>query len=286
MSYTVNKIISFLLVINANLLTATTHTDAEKEIIMNRLSNYDGPKTWLLSYPCSANTWTRYCLEYLTQRPTFAPYHVDKKNEPLAWLAGFDIDINKPPIEKTHSLVCATFNKNSDKLIFILRNPKEAIQRASFVLECKEDLTKAERGKKYFENIATFDSWNPQNRFLVYYEDLIMEPEKTLGEILHFLNETPSKLKSFMAEYEKHQKKSIEIYYESFSKAKDLLYHSKKMKPGLRKRIDSWIEELFPMQWNTYLKHRYSEAILKYDSTSIVKPIALATAVVSKALSI
>ena len=41
-----------------------------------------------------------------------------------------------------------------------------------------------------------------------------------------------------MAEYEKHQKKSIEIYYESFSKAKDLLYHSKKMKPGLRKRID------------------------------------------------
>ena len=72
-----------------------------------------------------------------------------------------------------------------------------------------------------------------------------------------------------MSEYEKHQKKSIGIYYESFyQKRRISLFHSKKMQPALRKQIDGWIEELYPMQWNTYLKHRFSEAVLKYDSTA------------------
>jgi hypothetical protein len=99
------KIISFLLLMSASLLATSSPKNAEKEVILAGLLNYNDPKTWLLSYPRSGNTWIRYCLEFFTERPTLASSFVDEKNEPLDWLAGLNIDFNKPPIEKTYSLV-------------------------------------------------------------------------------------------------------------------------------------------------------------------------------------
>ena len=77
------KIISFLLLMSASLLATSSPKNPEKEVILAGLLNYNDPKTWLLSYSRSGNTWIRYCLEFFTERPTFARNHSDKKNEPL-----------------------------------------------------------------------------------------------------------------------------------------------------------------------------------------------------------
>ncbi len=68
-----------------------------------------------------------------------------------------------------------------------------------------------------------------------------------------------------MQNYIQHQEKAINIYNESYSKGKDLLFHSSKMSADYRKQLDIWIEELYPMQWNKYLKHYYNENILNYS---------------------
>ncbi len=41
--------------------------------------NQSTPKTYLLSYPTSGNTWTRYCLEFLTKRPTVWKYNPEEE---------------------------------------------------------------------------------------------------------------------------------------------------------------------------------------------------------------
>jgi len=260
-----NKTFNFFLAITlANLMVAEVLLNKRERELLQKVTDYKGRKTFLLSYPCSGNTWTRYCLEYLTQRPTFNAWLVDRRNIPIGWQANFEVNLDKAPILKAHRIETEKFDKDTDQLILIVRNPKEAIRRAEYQLDKKEHLSEEKKGKIYFDNLATFDSWNSENRILIYYEDLITNPESSLEKLLLFLDESPSKLPLFMQDYHKHQHNALEIYYDSYSKGRDLLYHSRKIDPDLRKQIDQWIEELYPLYWNKYLKDRFSEAVINY----------------------
>jgi len=232
--------------------------------IFIQLSQYNGPKTFLLSYPRSGNTWMRYCLEYHTKRPTLTPYNPDPMNRPLGWLAGFELDCTKPPIQKIH--IMEKYNKEVDTVILLIRNPKEAFKRQGGGITLTKEIFK--RDPLLFDNIALYDSWNPHKRILVYYEDLLKDPKGTMERVLDFLQEPYTKIPEFLANYELHQQKAIEIYKPgSRTKAKDLLFHSRGMTAGHRKQIDQWLEELYPMQWNLYLKHKFGEEVLDYKAS-------------------
>ena len=46
-------------------------------------------RTYILSYPRSGNTWMRYCLEWLTKRPSFNRFNLKHHvNLPLGWTSG------------------------------------------------------------------------------------------------------------------------------------------------------------------------------------------------------
>lgn len=241
--------------------------------MLDTICDYKGQRTFLLSYPRSGNTWLRYCLEYLTARPTMHRFNMkDPMNQPLGWCADFPVDCNKPPIEKVHTkreMQRAEYDPENDLLIVIVRNPKEAIAR-----HLNKDITfktfKGGRGKlslgspyTYFENLMVYNSWKPENRILIYYEDLITDPDDVLTALLLFLNEPLDNLYIFMQNFAEHKKNAISIYQksekESKTKGDDLLFHSKKMSPDHRKEIDSWAEQLYPELWRTYLKDRYAE---------------------------
>lgn len=254
------KLLFLSLLLLSTAVQAEKLSENEKKKALGVMAQYKGPKTLLLSYPRSGNTWMRYCLEYNTQRPTFHRQNYDPRNQPLGWLAGFEVDCTKPPIEKTH--VLKVHDKNVDQLILLVRNPKEAIKRASKIHDLTEHFIKKEA--LYFENIAIYDSWHPEKRLLIYYEDFITNPAETLQKVLAFLNEPPIRLAEFLDNYEFHQKKAMEIYRESHTKAKDLLYHSRQVKPEVRKQADILMEQFYPLQWNIYLKHRFSEDVLDY----------------------
>ena len=194
------------------------------------------------------------------------------RNQPIAWLAGFEIDLDLAPIEKVHikkEIEKAKGDNRRDRLILIVRNPKEVFSRHGG-LEITLDVLQGEGStgnsdpRIYFNNIRVYNSWNPEKRLLIYYEDLVSKPIQTIINIVQFLNEPLDKIDLFMRDYSQHKKKAIKIYKESESKGNDLLYHSKLIAPDHRLQIDLWIEQLYPNIWNNYLKDRYSEDSLVY----------------------
>lgn len=249
------------------------------QALLDKICSYRGRKTFLLSYVRSGNTWMRYCLEYLTSRPSFQRGNLKSKmNQPLAWSADFDIDCDKPPIEKAHSrgeIEKCIGNYDQDLLVVIVRNPKEALIRHkgnkitfNYLLEEGSGIDIG-MPHVYFENLMAYESWNPKNRLLIYYEDLVASPRETLTQVLLFLNESVENIDYFMQKYDEHKKKSIAIYKrhqgKSETQGNDLLFHSKKMSTEKRKEIDGWIEQLYPEIWYTYLKDRYAEENNTYD---------------------
>jgi hypothetical protein len=244
---------------------------------ISEICSYRGPRTFLLSYPQSGNTWFRYCLEFLTSRPTLHRTKTEYRSyqlhyiHPLAWQAGFEIDEHKPLIEKIHqaqgSLLCHNgektyHNRDTDTLIFILRNPKECIARTQYASfsELLDTLWgNAYQHRLYFENLALFDEWPTERRYLVYYEDLITKPRETLAGILAFLDESDERLDQFMDQYQHHKEKCLSLYSGATSRGSDPLFHSKKLSAQYRKQVDLWIADAYPELWEKYLQ-RYHES--------------------------
>lgn len=241
---------------------------------LNQFCQYNGQRTFLLSYPRSGNTWTRYWLEYVTGRPTFHRFNLkDARNHPIAWSAGFEIDPTLAPIEKVHTqkeIQKAKGDYQHDKLILIVRNPKEALSRhggKEITLEVLQgDGSKGNADPRiYFENISVYASWNPTQRLMIFYEDLMAKPIETMIIVLLFLEGSFDKIDLFMRDYQWHKKNAIKIYKESESKGNDLLFHSKLIDPSHRKQIDKWIEQLYPDIWKIYLRAQYAEENLTYE---------------------
>ena len=248
--------------------------DLPQQEMLKQLCAYQGERTFLLSYPRSGNTWTRYWLEYLTLRPTFHRFNLkDARNHPMAWAAGFEIDLMLAPIEKVHTqkeIEKGNGDWRHDKLILIVRNPKEALSRhggLEITLEVLQgDSSKGNSDPRiYFNNIAVYDAWNPEKRLMIFYEDLMSKPIQTMVTVLIFLESSLDRIDLFMKDYKWHKKNAIKIYKESESKGNDLLYHSKLIDSEHRKQIDAWIAQLHPYIWKKYLKQRYAEENLIYE---------------------
>ena len=226
-------------------------------------------RTYLLSFPRSGNTWLRYCLEVLTKRPTLEKMEevILDYNRPLGFsFPEVGTDFEKSPIWKMHTIdwfnnKFQSYHPDQETLIFVLRNPKEVISRQCGTINVKMLKDKNHFQQHYFINLEIFHHWNPDKRHLIYYEDLMENPQETLRELLLFLNEDPSAVDEFMQHYKEHKAKSLKIY-QSFStsvtKGNSMTHHSKKIHHTERIAIDSFIKATYPELWNNYLS-RYAE---------------------------
>ncbi len=234
------------------------------------------PRTYLLSYPRSGNTWLRYCLEFLTKRPTIWLWingfgEKPRYDYPLGYTFDLAIDANKPCIWKVHCQAqmkaAGKFNSQKEILILIIRNFKEALIRQLGKSAIEQILTGKMTNRDYppsvyFDNLKLYDQWNPNNRFLVYYEDLIANPKDCFEKIVSFLGEDPIYIDQFLAMYDVHKKNAIAVYGGSHTQGKYAIWHSEKISPDTRKKMDDIIAKKYPYLWETYLKERYSEEIL------------------------
>ncbi|XP_042866702.1 WSCD family member GA21586-like [Penaeus japonicus] len=164
-------------------------------------------KTWLLSFPRSGNTWTRYLIEAATGVSTTSVYH-DK----LLVRLGFqgereDIDTGTTLLQKTHDT--RWIRNPTDPVILLVRDPSRAI--ISFwswtQLNGRPDQYNtsipAERyktpGFHLFVWARTLE-WSRmiskavekyENLTTLYYEDLVRNPLKEVRRLLHFLRVKP-----------------------------------------------------------------------------------------------
>lgn len=267
------NIISLFIVLPLIIFCKTHHYSVEDEKL-TKIYNSTGPKTYLLSYPISGNSWTRYCLEYITKRPTIYLYpnyikQVPYANGPLGYI--FDVlqtEMSRDPIWKVHNkddiLRLKTYSPDKEKLIFIVRNPKEVLIRNFPVLFNNDKgnffsiLHIQNEFSEYFENIRIYDEWPSENKILIYYEDLISDIESTLKKLCDFFNVDRSIVNSFMEQYNYHVKNELNLYNtqsrKTITNGNKTLYYSNELSREDLKTADLNISFIHPDLWKKYLK--------------------------------
>jgi len=218
-----------------------------KKIMVDNFSPGDA-EFLLLSYPRSGSTWLRYCIEFITERPTLGPdYH----------MLGFEtpskpIFLDKGAIPVVHSHIDSPFFKeyikNSPillkrhewlyeenkvkhsykKVILLLRNYKEVMIRndpglaermEAFKFNPSEDDTMKNafdaNSGGYITLIRRYHE-HEGYKTIVHYEDLILKPKETLESLIKsmdMLNEhSLARLNELMDKFEFHKNRSAEKY--------------------------------------------------------------------------
>lgn len=153
---------------------------------------------YLTSYNHSGNTWVRYCIEYLTQLPTHGHQAFSISERENNFL---NVDLTKPPIViKRHEMKLSEL-KDDDKLILLIRDPKDAI---------KCHLNVQREFYKYYNLVGVFD-WFAGKKLCIKYKDLFRP--STIMSILDFYElEMTSRFADFIGNFALHQEISKGVY--------------------------------------------------------------------------
>lgn len=223
--------------------------------------------------------WLLYSIRHLTKASPVrglqkdgTPFKQDSQfdlfGEPLNWNTYFLIHVHHP-----NSIIWQGHQQN--KLIVIIRDYKESILRMFNNFSHIKDTI----GKKhddaifknlppyygvitwYFENLEYFEQFEGE-KFLVYYEELLLQPERVYRNILSFLGASDQFLEDFMNELEAHKKVCLK-YYDSYcfgseTQGKNLKFHSNKISKEELTEFDQLVKDSYPNLWEKYLS-RYKE---------------------------
>jgi hypothetical protein len=214
----------------------------------------------LLSFPRSGNTWIRYCIEYITKRPTGNPYTFAKDpreksiNSPLGNSFDLGVNLKKPIVIKDHG--CGDFPLNeANYLIFVVRDYKECLIRNTVSYQAALD-SLLEPNSLFMNNIKIYDRWDSKKRLFLYYEDIITNLEASLLKIADFFQEGHENIQPFLDDIERHKKNALEIYDQaggSVTKGKDLHFHANKLTQFQRLQLDEACENNDPELYQKYL---------------------------------
>jgi hypothetical protein len=199
-------------------------------------------RNYLLSYPRSGNTWVRYCIEFLAETP-----------EAIS-------DRNDAVLFKAHSINEKQFNNSfkKDRLILLIRNPIEVLTRGN-MNRYKNPLTV--RVDRFTHGLKVYDAWK-SDKLLIYYEDVITKPKKSLKTILTFLEIDDKLLNGFMRDFKEHKRKGIEYYNQNVETsytqgdAAKLTFHSSK--------ADNKHIEFIGKKLKTKHKRLFNKYLLRY----------------------
>ncbi len=224
----------------------------------------------LLSYPRSGNTWYRYCIEYLTKKPTVGYAGFEKTvvwdYEPLGFSIDIGVNLNADNILiKRHGIEC--LYEEVESVILLIRNYKECIVRhccssknnKNFNISMLKNACHKGNGVKqdYVGLIEYYDQF-PKEKMVVYYEDLVDCLKPTLKKSLQFLNEDDQYLESFMSDIQHQHKECMSLYGNSQTKGKNSIFHSTRMSAEQKTMWDNYLIEYNNELYDKYLK-RYKE---------------------------
>lgn len=232
----------------------------------------ENPKIYLLRAPRSGSHWFFYCSHFLFHKnihiedatPLYHHHYYNSSNEEKI------ISAHNP-----YDLCLDRESPHRDLLILLVRNYRECLLRnyenAKNVKE--EILYQASlnhlsdnrewvlhlRKNHFFHNLRVYDMWNREKRLIVYYEDLLQAPEKTLLEIAAFIGATnkEQEVKDFVDYLEEHMEKSLETYanmgYKSQTRGQSFLYHTYRIGMEKSREIDQLVLRYFPHFTEKYL---------------------------------
>ncbi|MCB1111160.1 MAG: sulfotransferase domain-containing protein [Chlamydiales bacterium] len=219
----------------------------------------------LLRAPRSGSHWFFYCCNTLFGK------NICKETGTI---------LDKYPIKDGGNLFIAHnpydlhLDENNDRLILLIRNYRECMLREFDTPESvkKEILCQAEcnaladdrswvlnlRKNHYFHNLRVYEHWHPEKRMIVYYEDLLLNPESVLRQVAEFIGEKEKEqtIQAFIDNLDEHIENSLGIYeqtYHSHTRGKSLLYHTHRVGLEASYEIDQLVIEYFPDLVDKYL---------------------------------
>ena len=175
-----------------------------KPVSVNERTTF--PHNALWSSPRSGNHWIRFIVEYLTSHPTCGA-NTNRTNKDMP------IFTNRFP-STSHPLAHV-----SGKLPYILykaHKPYPLLNDSTIILLVRDiNELMARRGKEggwnpyarkgfpsgYIKLIKAYDEFSG-TKMLIYYEDLLLNPEREILRIKHFLGISDSRYKTFMNHYD------------------------------------------------------------------------------------
>jgi len=240
-------------------------------------------ETFIITPAHSGSHYLRFTLVKFTEHPIC--YLSAKASDPLqnkltAGARHLKCDLTKRPYFWGHGIgPISNVNSQNNKLLMSFRNFKEKLSRdcvatykhllgkdksvdhLDFIGYLESQIYGERHGfQQVIERLKLFEKWDPNNKLLVYYENLVDRPESSFREILSFLNKDPSLVD--MTDFEAHKNAILDFYNEkrnlgSITRGKDPLFYSKKMDLSRLKKIDAYLEKTYPVLWEKYFS-RYA----------------------------
>ena len=196
----------------------------------------------LLSFPRSGNTWVRYVLEFVSQRPTAECLveHAQSNSVKKPCILSETNPTAKSIVVKRHRADHHWDTWGDDtRLIVLVRDPSEAVLRHH-----KDGNNINDCVSHYLHCLEFFNSFEG-DKILIYYEDLLSRSEEELNKILDFVKlEKNNRYKELISNLEDHKKASLKSYGASQTYGdKNRPRHHSKMQPNKAKKVKNIIEQ-------------------------------------------
>ncbi len=225
-----------------------------KGIIIGNVINgfYLIEKPLLVSYSRSGTNWIRYIIEYISNKPTPGQTRLH---------SGADY-----VIDRAHKGYPVLHHYN--KVILLIRNYRECLLRHHSSLWTALKDAKAfllyenvEQPPIWFiKNIEAFDKFEGE-KLLIYYEDLLNNPEPIIKKLSRFLGLDIKKTEDFILNIEDRQQESISAYigggHESFTlgERNQTNYHANtNLSKEEQLEFDNFYKLKYPYLFDKYLK--------------------------------
>lgn len=212
----------------------------------------------------SGTNLTVTTIQLLTSKPVsfFSPREIHRKDLLGINRLNLEEDETKKPFFRTHNPCIGKLSDEDNRLIMVLRNPKEVLLGFLYDKEDKFAEFLEEKGafKGYLGRLGVFDRWNPENKLLIRYEDLIQKPEEVLPILLDFFDDSHERLADHLENIEDLREKMASSYKRQhvnggcpLSRTQNVLFHSEQMPIELLKKADEILKRSAPDLWEKYL---------------------------------
>lgn len=209
-----------------------------------RIARLVPPPGMLLSYPRSGNHWVRFIAEWLSGQPTLGccdnPFDVPICKNRIPGNALSHVNKSATPIlVKSHRVEDYAFSG----LLLILRDPKECIVR--------HEQAFTEEGCMKYMRLVTFYVQYVEKKHIVYYEDLLNNPEQTVMAIAEFLDiqNAKERVGKFMEQHEELANASRNAKgrdWKGVASYNDTKFHQKNMTEQDHERFKEFSQSLTP----------------------------------------
>jgi len=167
-------------------------------------------KNWLISYPKSGSNLIRYCIEFLTKKPTQGLKRLYPSNDTNKLILFRSHD----PTEENHEEI----NEN-DNLIFLIRNYQELILRPQPIFNDIGTIT------RNYKRLLDFYSSFGGNKIILYYEDLLKDFNFIDTIVTHYKLNVIEDINKFKKNENYHRERSLAVGNTSYSKGKNINFY-------------------------------------------------------------